>query len=139
MKATVLLVEDSKMQKIACERILTHAGFTVLCAMDGEQGLAVAREKLPDVILLDMLLPRIGGLQVLRLLREQPQTARIPVIILSTLPQLNEAKLRIEGAAGYYEKSRLLEEKKGEATFLELLERTVQEARERNSATANSA
>ena len=86
-----------------------------------------------------MLLPRMSGLQVLRALREQPQTARIPVIILSTLPQLNEAKLRIEGAAGYYEKSRLLEKKIGESAFLELLERTVQKARERNTATAHSA
>jgi DNA-binding response OmpR family regulator len=66
LEATVLLVEDSKMQKIANERLLTHAGFTVLCAMDGEQALAVAREKLPDLILLDMLLPRMSGLQVLR-------------------------------------------------------------------------
>ena len=139
MKTTVLLVEDSKMQKLANERILSHAGYTVLCAVDGEQAVIVAREKLPDVVLLDILLPKLSGLQVLGILREHADTARIPVIILSTLPQVNEAKLKLAGAAGYFEKSRLLDDKNGEKIFLEMLDHIVKEARERTMAKATSA
>jgi DNA-binding response OmpR family regulator len=139
LKTTVLLVEDSKMQKLANERILSHAGYTVLCAVDGEQAVIVAREKLPDVVLLDILLPKLSGLQVLGILREHADTARIPVIILSTLPQVNEAKLKLAGAAGYFEKSRLLDDKNGEKIFLEMLDHIVKEARERTMAKATSA
>lgn len=134
VKATILLVEDSKVQKHANERILARAGYIVLSAMDGEQALSVAREKLPDMILLDMLLPKLSGIQVLRALQEQPATARIPVIALSTLPQVNEAKLRKEGVTAYFEKSRLVEDRMGEAAFVELLQKVLQESQERGPA-----
>jgi len=66
-----------------------------------------AHAKLPDLILLDMLVPKLGGPEVLRALRKDPITASIPVIVLSNLPQTNEAKLMGEGANAYFEKSKL--------------------------------
>ena len=109
MKTTVLLVEDSKFQKIANERMLQRAGYTVLNAPDGEQALKAAREAVPDIVLLDMLLPKLGGREVMLALRADPSTARIPVLFLSSLSQANESKLTEEGAAGYFAKSRLAE------------------------------
>ena len=60
MKKTILLVEDSKVQKLANERILFKAGYLVLFAGDGEEALRLARESVPDLVLLDLLLPGIG-------------------------------------------------------------------------------
>lgn len=136
LSTTILLVEDNKTQKMACERILLRAGFLVLCAMDGEQAVSVAREKRPDIILLDMLLPKMSGMQVLQSLQQDGVTARIPVIVLSALPQANEARLRALGAVAYFVKSRLFESKAGEIELLGLLERTAREGREQNTATA---
>ncbi len=110
MKINVLLVEDSKLLKITGERLLTKAGFLVVTAQDGEEALKIVRASAPDVILLDMLLPKLGGQQVLQALKLDPVTAGIPVIILSSLSQKNEAMLIKAGAAAYFEKAKLLED-----------------------------
>lgn len=110
MKINVLLVEDSKLLKITGERLLTKAGFLVVTAQDGEEALEIVRASAPDVILLDMLLPKLGGQQVLQALKLDPVTAGIPVIILSSLSQKNEAMLIKAGAAAYFEKAKLLED-----------------------------
>ncbi len=60
-KSKVLLVDDSKFLRMANERALSKAGYQVSTAADGEEALQVAREKLPDIILLDMMLPKISG------------------------------------------------------------------------------
>jgi CheY-like chemotaxis protein len=61
----------------------------------------------PDIILLDMMLPKISGQEVLRALKANPATMGIPVIVLTSLSQRNEEKLLSEGAAAYFEKSAL--------------------------------
>jgi twitching motility two-component system response regulator PilH len=103
----VLLVEDSKFLRLANERVLTKAGYEVCTAEDGEAALHLANEKHPDVILLDMLLPKVSGPDVLRALKKDPATSSIPVIVLTSLSQKNEEKLLAEGAAAYFEKSTL--------------------------------
>ena len=110
MKINVLLIEDSKILKIALERSLTKAGFTVVVAQDGEEGLRIACQTVPDLVLLDMLLPKLGGQEVLQALKGDPLTADIPVIILSSLSQQNEEKLKKAGAAAYFEKTKLIED-----------------------------
>jgi DNA-binding response OmpR family regulator len=102
---TILLIEDSKLLRIANTRALVKAGFEVISAGDGEAGLRSARESLPDLILLDMLLPKITGLDVLKDLKNDARTRGIPVIVLSGLSQANEAKLMKECAAAFFEKS----------------------------------
>lgn len=84
---SILLVEDSKFLRLASERALTKAGYSVVSTDDGEQALRVAQERIPDLILLDMLLPKLGGEDVLRALKSDPATARIPVVVLSSLSQ----------------------------------------------------
>jgi CheY-like chemotaxis protein len=104
---TVLLIDDSKFLRRANELSLRNAGHQIITASDGEEGLRFARERKPDVIVLDMLLPKLGGADLLQALKGDPATAKIPVIILSSLPQKNEQKLVAAGAAAYLEKSSL--------------------------------
>ena len=103
----VLVVEDSKFLRIATERILSRAGYQVIGAADGEQALQIAQNELPDIILLDMLLPKLSGQDVLKALKANPATMHIPVIILTSMSQKNAEKLLSEGAAAYFEKGSL--------------------------------
>jgi CheY-like chemotaxis protein len=104
---TILVVDDSVHLQIAFKKILTSSGYRVELAGDGEAGLRLARSARPDVILLDMLLPKLGGVEVLRALKADHATATIPVIALSGLPMSNEARLRRDGAISYLQKSNL--------------------------------
>ena len=104
---TILLVEDSRFLRLMNERALTRAGYSVMTAGDGQEALRLASERPPDLILLDMLLPKVGGAQVLRSLKNNALTAAIPVVVISSLPQSNEARLKKEGAAAYFDKSTL--------------------------------
>ena len=104
---SILLVEDSRFLRRANERILAKAGYHVETAADGEEALHMASTTAPDLILLDMLLPKLAGPQVLQALRKNPLTSQIPIIVLSSLPQSNEQRLKAEGAVAYFEKSRL--------------------------------
>lgn len=107
VNAKVLLVDDSKLLRMANEPVLSKAGFEVSTAADGEEALQVAQDKLPDIILLDMMLPKISGPEVLKALKANPATMNIPVIVLTSLSQKNEEKLIHAGAAAYFEKSTL--------------------------------
>ncbi len=104
---SILLVEDSKLLRHANQRALTRAGYNVLVACDGEEALCMAREKSLDLILLDMMLHKLSGPEVLSALRRQPRTAEVRVIVLSGLSQRNEVKLLQDGANAYFEKSKL--------------------------------
>jgi DNA-binding response OmpR family regulator len=107
MTAKILLVEDSRYLRTACRRVLTEAGFGVVEASDGEEALRRVRESKPDLVILDMLLPRLGGEHVLQVLRQDRATACLPVIVLSGLSQTNAGKLKKAGATAYIEKSKL--------------------------------
>ena len=96
----ILLVDDSKFLRLATERALTRAGYEVSTAVDGEDALAIARERKPDVILLDMLLPKMAGPDVLKALKNDPETAGIAVVVLTGLSQKNAARLQQDGAIG---------------------------------------
>ncbi|HZR58634.1 MAG TPA: response regulator [Terriglobales bacterium] len=101
----ILLIEDSKFLRLANGKALTRAGYDVLNAGDGLEGLKLAKEKSPHLILLDMMLPKVSGLDVLRALKQDPTTKAIPVVILTALSAKNKDKLANEGAAGFVEKS----------------------------------
>jgi CheY-like chemotaxis protein len=103
----VLVIDDNVQLQIAFKKILSVAGYAVQLASDGEEGLRLALNKTPDIIVLDMLLPKLSGVEVLQALKQDPATKRIPVIALSRLPRSNERRLMAEGAVSYLEKSRL--------------------------------
>ena len=104
--ARVLYIEDNLPNLVLLERLLrAHIGVTMLSATTGEEGLVLARQHVPDLILLDLGLPDIGGDEVLTRLREDPVTARIPVVILSADATSGEIKrLRAQGAVDYLTK-----------------------------------
>lgn len=104
----ILLVEDSKTIRNENMRVLTKAGYEVLCAEDGPSALAFAQQQKPDLVLLDLLLPLMDGTEVLRRLKSDPATASIPVVVLSTLPERNRNKLIEAGAEDYLEKNSLM-------------------------------
>jgi CheY-like chemotaxis protein len=104
----ILLVEDSKTIRLENESALQNAGYEVICAEDGESALRMAQEHHPDLILLDMILPRMSGPEVLKHLKSEPATADIPVVVLSSLSEKNREKLLDEGAEEYLEKNALM-------------------------------
>jgi len=103
----ILLIEDSRFLRLAGERALTKAGHQVFSTIDGEEGLRLAREHKPDLVILDLMLPKLSGPEVLRAIRTNPEIAKTPVMVLTSLPQCNEQKLMGEGATSYFQKSRL--------------------------------
>jgi CheY-like chemotaxis protein len=121
---SILLVEDSRLLRQATEQTLVRAGYRVVTASDGEEALRVACATTPDLILLDMLLPKLGGTEVLRTLKSTPLTVHIPVIVLSGLSQKNEIKLKKIGAAAYFEKSKLELERHSES-LLQIVKKTL--------------
>jgi CheY-like chemotaxis protein len=123
----ILLVEDSKFLRMANSRALAKAGFRVVTANDGEEALRVAIDGRPDLILLDMLLPKMGGVEVLRALRKHPRTTATPIVVMTGLAKSNESKLMLEGADGFFEKSKLDE---GSDSFIEMVRACLEEASE---------
>lgn len=79
----ILLIEDDRFLRRACELALRQRGYTVVTAEDGEQGLACARAGVFDLVLLDLLMPRMSGLEVLAALRADAATVDLPVLVLS--------------------------------------------------------
>jgi|SRR5579863_6498881 CheY-like chemotaxis protein len=104
----ILLVEDSKPMRRENESALLKAGYEVITAEDGESALLAAKEAKPDLILLDMILPKMSGPEVLKHLKDDPATAQIPVVVLSSLTEKNREKLMEEGADDYLEKNSLM-------------------------------
>jgi CheY-like chemotaxis protein len=105
----VLLVEDNKLTRMVSERSLAKAGYRVVSATDGEEALEVAARENPDVVLLDMMLPKLSGPEVLQRLKRNPATAKIPVIVLTGLSQKNQARLLGDGAKAFVEKGAALD------------------------------
>ena len=81
--AKILLVEDNEMNRDMLSRRLVRRGYEVVIAVDGEQGLAMARSEAPALILMDMSLPGIDGWEATRQLKTAPETRKIPVIALT--------------------------------------------------------
>ena len=117
----ILIVDDSRLLRTANERMLVKAGYEVITAADGEEGLRLALESKPDLVLLDMMLPKLSGQEVLQQLRANPSSASTPVIVLTSLPESNREKLLGEGASLYFEKS-LLRLENGSGPLLDAIE-----------------
>jgi CheY-like chemotaxis protein len=104
----VLLAEDDRFLRRAAEARLRRRGLDVLTAADGEEALRLARAEPLDLILLDVIMPKLEGFQVLKALKEDEATARIPVIILSNLEQERDvAQAKALGAIAFLVKAHL--------------------------------
>lgn len=104
-KSILLVDDDLTLREMYAERLKAE-GFKVLMAKDGEEALRVATESRPNIILLDIMMPKINGLDVLKKLKEQEGTKNIPVIVLTALIQDRERMESVtRGADDYIVKS----------------------------------
>ncbi len=106
MAKKILVVEDVSFLQNAIRISLEDAGYKVLTASDGEEGLEMALAKIPDLILLDIMMPKMDGMTMLKKLRHDPKGKKIPVIILTNMS--SEEKLieaHKEGVTDYFIKS----------------------------------
>ena len=100
--ATVLVVEDDPTILQLLEVNFEMEGFTVVRAEDGLLGLEAARSKRPDVIVSDVMMPNLSGLEMVAELKADPDTAGIPVILLSAKAQGSDVRQGIEAGADDY-------------------------------------
>jgi len=104
--ATILLAEDDRILRKAGEATLRKRGYAVIAAVDGEDALAKAREHKPDLILLDVIMPKLQGFEVLASLKSDAATRDIPVIMLSNLQDESDVRKATDaGALDYLVKS----------------------------------
>jgi len=98
----VLVVDDSETVRRAAESLLTRAGCRVVTAGDGFDSLSQVVEHRPDVVLIDVMMPRLDGYQACSLIKNNPEYAHIPVLLLSSRDGLfDKAKGRLVGADDY--------------------------------------
>ena len=92
----ILLVEDNELNRDMLARRLARAGFEVLLALDGQEGVDAARRERPDLVLMDMSLPCLDGWAATRVLKADPRTSSIPVIALTAHAMMGDREKAIE-------------------------------------------
>jgi len=133
----ILLAEDSKFLRLATERALSRAGYDVCSAADGEEALRLVREKMPDLVLLDMLLPKMSGPDVLAALQKDALTKAIPVVVMTGMSQKNAERLQHDGAFGFLEKS-ALELDKGSEKLLAAVQQILKQVSSQRARTTTA-
>jgi len=104
----VLLVEDDKFLRTVLEKKLLAEGFEVISAIDGDEALEKIISNKPDLILLDVILPKRSGFLVLENIKEDPELKNVPVLIISNLGQEEDIKKGLSlGAIEYFVKAKI--------------------------------
>lgn len=85
--ARILIVDDSPSQLLGIRRIVEKLGHEAISAEDGAAGVEVAKQELPDLILMDVVMPNLNGFQATRMISKSPETAHIPIILVTTKDQ----------------------------------------------------
>ena len=100
--ARILIVDDSPTQTLSLAKILKKNGHDVITAKDGAEGVQVAKAELPDLVLMDVVMPKVNGFQATRQITKNPSTSHIPVIIVTTKDQETDKIWgERQGAKGY--------------------------------------
>ena len=100
--ASILVIEDDPIQRLAVVGILQRVGYRVLWAVDGEQGLDMARQSAPDLIVCDVVMPGMNGYQLVTALRQESGLAEVPVIMLTTLVERAQVRIGMTSGADDY-------------------------------------
>jgi DNA-binding response OmpR family regulator len=98
----VLVVDDEDMTRKLLRLMLERDGFTILEAEDGQQALEVIAESKPDIVILDVMMPNMDGFTTCQELRSQPETAELPIILLSARSQAEAVRAGLESGADRY-------------------------------------
>ncbi|HET9489131.1 MAG TPA: response regulator [Methylomirabilota bacterium] len=102
---TVLYVEDNEYNRKIVRQLLSRTSYRLLEAPDGEAAMALVRQDRPDLVLMDVQLPRMSGLDVTRALRAEPATADIPIIVVTSFALSgDDQRAMAAGASGYLAK-----------------------------------
>ncbi len=101
--AKILLVEDNEMNRDMLSRRLERRGYQVLIAVDGGQGMAMARSEAPDLILMDMSLPVLDGWELARQLKAAPETRAIPIIALTAHAMAGDQEKALDAGCDDYD------------------------------------
>jgi|RhiMethySRZTD1v2_1073278.scaffolds.fasta_scaffold59958_1 two-component system, cell cycle response regulator DivK len=102
---TILYVEDNEYNRKLVRQLLSRTSYRLIEAVDGETGLAVARNELPNLILMDVQLPKISGLDATRALKADARTSHIPIIVITSFALSGDReKATAAGATGYIAK-----------------------------------
>jgi two-component system cell cycle response regulator DivK len=99
---TVLHIEDNEYNRKIVRQLLSRTNYRLLEAVDGEEGLAAAKRELPDLILMDVQLPKLSGLDATRLLRADPRTANIPLVVVTSFALSGDDRRAIDAGASAY-------------------------------------
>lgn len=103
--ATILVIEDNELNMMLTNDLLEVEGYRILQAVDAETGIEIAREKHPDLILMDLALPRLDGLSAVRMLKRDPRTRDIPVVALTAHAMVGDEQKALDaGCVGYIAK-----------------------------------
>ncbi len=98
----VLIVEDNEPNLHLMEAVLKGMGYKILSATDGEEGVRLAREMLPNLILMDIQMPKMDGLTATRLIKSTPETCRIPVIAVTAHTMLRDRENALKAGCDDY-------------------------------------
>jgi DNA-binding response OmpR family regulator len=101
-KGTILIVEDEPVFRLIYRGVFEHDGYEVLEAVDGEAGWMTALEKKPDLILLDLILPKLSGYDVLQRIRKEKGIQDTPVVIFSIMGAEKDIQKALDLGANYY-------------------------------------
>jgi two-component system, cell cycle response regulator DivK len=102
---TILYVEDNEYNRKIVRRLLGRTDYRLIEAVDGEAGVALALAELPDLILMDVQLPKMSGLEATRMLRADERTKRIPIVVITSFALSGDRERATDaGAAGYLAK-----------------------------------
>jgi DNA-binding response OmpR family regulator len=102
----IVVADDDRMFRKAAETTLRRQGYAVTTASDGEEALQLIRAERPDIIVLDLIMPKLQGFDVLQVLKQDSLTAAIPVIVLSSLTQEQDKQEALAlGAVAYFNKT----------------------------------
>jgi len=106
MAKKILFIEDESALQKTFGDFFEKEGFKLISALDGETGLELVEKEIPDLILLDLILPKIEGIEVLKKLRENPKTKEIPVIVLTNVDDFGKLEKSLElGVKSYLVKT----------------------------------
>jgi two-component system, cell cycle response regulator DivK len=101
----ILVVEDNERNLKLVRDVLQFAGYQVISARSGEQGVTLARQEMPDLVLMDLQLPAMDGAEALRVLRDDPRTRPIPVVAVTAFAMKDDRERALHaGFDGYLEK-----------------------------------
>lgn len=116
MTKTILIIDDEEALQKTLGEFLQSNGYQIISALDGEIGFSLIKEKKPDLILLDIIMPKKNGLDVLKLLKNDPEAKDIPVIVLTNLAEVADVDKALNlGATTYLVK--------GDHTLVDILQK----------------